>query len=145
MKGQIRPRGKDTWAIIFDVEPDRATGKRRQKWHTFKGSKRDAQREMTRLLAQFDGGEYVEPRRRLVREFLAEWLEHVRTRVSAKTFERYDEIVRCHLSPRLGQFLLFKLTPANIQAYHSAALRFGPRMQTSTKSDWIARRARHNQ
>jgi hypothetical protein len=39
MKGSIRERSPGRWAIILDV-PDPATGERRRKWHSFKGTKR---------------------------------------------------------------------------------------------------------
>lgn len=63
MKGHIRERGKGTWAIILDLGRD-AEGKRRQKWHSFKGTKREAQKELARLVIALDTGTYIEPMRR---------------------------------------------------------------------------------
>jgi hypothetical protein len=54
MRGHIRERSSGHWAIILDV-PD-ATGKRRQRWHSFKGTKREAQRECARLISELDKG-----------------------------------------------------------------------------------------
>jgi integrase len=42
--------------------------------------------------------------------------------VSAKTYERYAEIVRDNLVPGLGQYPLAKLQPIHIQGFYSAAL-----------------------
>ena len=36
MKGSIRERSPGHWAIILD-QRDPATGKRKRKWHSFKG------------------------------------------------------------------------------------------------------------
>jgi hypothetical protein len=47
MKGHIRERSPGKWAIILDVR-DPATGKRRRKWHSFSGTKREAQIECAR-------------------------------------------------------------------------------------------------
>ena len=44
MIGHIRRRGKGSWAIVLNLGRD-ANGKRRQKWHTVHGTKRDAQKE----------------------------------------------------------------------------------------------------
>ena len=44
MKGHIRERSPGHWAIVIDV-PDPETGKRRRKWHSFRGTKREAQVE----------------------------------------------------------------------------------------------------
>jgi hypothetical protein len=42
MKGHIRKRSPDHWAIILDLwEP--GTGKRGRKWHSFEGTKRETQ------------------------------------------------------------------------------------------------------
>src|SRR5262245_46568261 len=41
MRGHIRERSPGHWAIIID-ERD-ATGKRKRRWHSFKGTKREAQ------------------------------------------------------------------------------------------------------
>jgi hypothetical protein len=38
MKGHIRERSPGCWAIILDI-PNPKTGKRRRKWHSFKGTK----------------------------------------------------------------------------------------------------------
>lgn len=124
MKGHIRSRGKGSWAIVLDVGRD-AAGKRRQKWHAVHGTKRDAERELSRLLHEMNTGTYVEPTRLLVCDYLPKWLKHAKSKVSPKTFERYDEIVRLHLVPALGHYPLAKLQPLHIQDYYSEALQKG--------------------
>lgn len=126
MRGHLRRRGKDTWAIVLDVGRD-ANGRRRQKWHTVRGNKKNAQREMAAILHQRNTGSYVEPTKLTVTQYLEQWLSHVKTKVSAKSFERYDEIVRQHLIPALGQHRLNQLQPLHIQTYYSDAQRTGRR------------------
>jgi hypothetical protein len=48
MKGSLRERSPGRWAIILDVR-DPETGKRKRKWHAFKGGKRAAESECARL------------------------------------------------------------------------------------------------
>ncbi len=48
MKGHIRERSPGHWAIVIDLR-DPETGKRRRKWHSFRGTKREAQVECSRL------------------------------------------------------------------------------------------------
>jgi integrase len=38
MKGHVRRRGKASWAVVLDLGRDGA-GKRRQKWHSVKGTR----------------------------------------------------------------------------------------------------------
>ena len=48
-----------------------------------------------------------------------DWLGAVRAEVSPKTHERYSQIVEQYLVPKLGNLLLAKLAPANIQVAYN--------------------------
>lgn len=125
MKGHIRKRGKGSWAVVIELDRD-PDGTRHQKWYTVRGKKKDAERELARLLNELETGEYVEPSNMTVAEFLKEWLEtYARLSVAPRTYERYEQIVRLHLIPNLGASLLSKLTPMQIQTYYAKALRGG--------------------
>jgi integrase-like protein len=125
MKGHLRERSPGHWAIILDV-PDEG-GKRRRKWHSFKGTKRQAQIECSRLISELVGGAYVEPAKTTVSVFLDHWLEHIKTQVSPKTLERYGELVRNNIVPLLGAVALTKLQPAQISTAYAKALDHGRR------------------
>jgi integrase len=125
MKGHIRERSPGHWAIILDV-PD-ATGKRRQRWHSFKGTKREAQRECARLISELDKGTAVEPSRMTVAAFLERWIEHMQGQVSPRSHERYAEIARKNLVPLLGGLALTKLRPEQISQAYATALASGRR------------------
>ncbi len=60
MKGHIRERSPGYWAIVIELR-DPETGKRRRKWHSFRGTKRQAQDECARLISELNGGLYIEP------------------------------------------------------------------------------------
>ena len=63
MKGHIRERSPGHWAIVIDgVDPQ---GKRRRKWRSFVGGKREAQIECARLISQKQNGADIIPRARL--------------------------------------------------------------------------------
>lgn len=125
MKGHIRKRGKNSWAIAIYVGRD-DRGRPKYKWHTVRGGKRQAEDECARLLNQLTTGEYVEPTRTTVGDYLERWLnDYARTNVAGKTFERYAEIIQKHLIPALGHHRLAKVQPLHIQAYYSLALQSG--------------------
>lgn len=125
MKGHIRRRGKKSWAIVIELGRD-AHGKRKQRWHSVKGTKRDAEQELHRLVHSFAQGSYVDPHKVTVGEFLDQWLAaYAKGNVSGKTFERYQQIVRNDLTPALGSILLAKLQPMQIQSYYTKALASG--------------------
>jgi integrase len=126
MKGHIRERSPGHWAIILDVS-DPAGGKRRQRWHSFRGTKREAQRECARLISEVDKGTHVEPSRMTVAAFLERWIEHMQGQVSPRSHERYAEIARKNLVPLLGGLALTKLRPEYISQAYAQALASGRR------------------
>src|SRR5262249_32875746 len=60
MKGHIREGSPGHWAIVIDVR-DPATGKRKRKWHSFIGTKRQAQVECAKLIAEIKNGTALDP------------------------------------------------------------------------------------
>jgi integrase len=126
MKGHIRERSPGHWAIVLEIR-DPEIGKRKRKWHSFAGTKREAQIERSRLIAELTQGAYVEPARTTLAEFLERWLDHARTQVSPKSHERYCELVRCSIVPLLGAIPLSKLQPVTISAAYARALASGRR------------------
>jgi integrase len=126
MKGHIRERSPSHWAIVIDVR-DPATGKRKRRWHSFKGAKRHAQIECARLISEIQRGTYIEPNKTTLAQFLERWLEHVRSQVSPKSHERYSEIIRKNIIPGLGAVMLTKLRPAQISQTYAKALAGGRR------------------
>lgn len=125
MKGHIRERSPGKWAIVIDLYDE--SGKRRRKWHSFSGTKRQAQEECARLVTALKAGNYVEPTKQTVAEFLDEWLAFIRPSVSQKTHERYTEILRKGVAPLLGDVTLAKLKTDRIDAAFSKALSEGRR------------------
>lgn len=103
----------------------RCAGKRHQKWHKVHGTKRKAQQELTAILHQMNTGAYVEPTNLRISEYLNHWLKQIEPNLSAKTFERYEEIVRKHLIPAIGHHTLNKLQPLHIEAHYAEAHKSG--------------------
>lgn len=123
MKGHIRERSPGHWAIVLDVgEIDPKTGRKKRKWHSFRGTKRQAQIECARLIAELRAGNYVEPTKQTVAEFFEEWLTFIKPSVSPKTHERYAEICRNGLGPLIGSETLSKLKTSKIDMALTEAL-----------------------
>lgn len=126
MKGSIRERSPGRWAIILD-QRDPSTGKRRRKWHSFRGTKREAQSECARLITEMNGGGYVEPSKATVLQFLERWLKHIKPNVSPRTYERYEQIALKNIAPALGAKILSKLQPIDISEAYAKLLDSGRR------------------
>ena len=126
MKGHIRERSLGRWAIVLDVH-DAETNKRKRRWHSFIGNKREAQTECARLISEMKGGNYLEPSKTTLAQFFDRWLEHMKSQVSPKSHARYSELARKNIAPLLGSVVLSKLKPAAISAAYSKALTEGRR------------------
>lgn len=126
MKGHIRERSPGHWAIVLDTH-DPESGKRKRKWHSFRGTKREAQNECSRLVTELTQGSYVEPNKMTLAAFIDRWLDQIQPKVAPRTHERYQEIARKNVVPLLGQIALAKLRPEQIAAAYAKALRSGRR------------------
>ena len=68
MRGHIKERSPGHFAIILDLQD--TNGKRRRKWHSFKGTRRKAEIECARLISEMEKGAYVEPAKTTVAAIL---------------------------------------------------------------------------
>src|SRR5215813_3632235 len=122
-RGNITKRGKNSWRIKFDVGTD-ASGKRLTRYVTVKGKRQDAQRELTRLLREADAGTLPEPSNMTVAEYLRGWLDGPND-LAPKTKERYRELAENQIIPQLGNKLMQRLKPAEIEQWHKPLVTSG--------------------
>ena len=133
-RGHIQQRSPGSFRLRYTLGKDSITGKRRTATTTVRGTRKDAERELTRLLRTADTGEHVDPSRMTVGQWLELWLNTIRSEVSSKTYESYAEIVRCYLKPAFGSTRLDKLTPSQIQrVYNSWARQDGKPLSPLTR------------
>jgi hypothetical protein len=53
--------------------------------HSFKGTKRQAQTERSRLVTEMESGDYPEPSKVTLAGFFERWLRHIKPNVSPRT------------------------------------------------------------
>src|SRR5262249_35846813 len=121
MKGHIRERSPGHWAIVIDTRNPQ-TGERRRKWHSFAGTKRQAQVRCAELIAELQRGTYLEPAKTTVAAFLDHWLTYKRSQISPRALEAYQEVAR-NIVPVIGSVMLSKLQPAIIAKMYADALK----------------------
>jgi integrase len=98
--GTLDERGPDIWRLRY-----RANGRRVSQ--TYRGTKRDAQKELRRLIRSTDTGEHVTPDRVTLGQWIERWLAagtpgRKQRQVGRRSLERYEEMLRCHVLPALG-------------------------------------------
>ena len=141
MRGHIRKRGKRSWAVVVDIGHDPSTGKRRQKWETVKGTKRDAERHLAEIIHDLNTGGYVEPSRLTLADYLDEWMaDYVTDSVRARTAQGYGTIVK-RLKRSMGNVGLTKLKAQDVQRYYTALRHEGLSTQTVLHHHRVLRQA----
>ena len=124
MAGQIIDRGPRSWLVR--VYLGKVGGKRRYVSQTVRGTKRDAQQVLTKMLRDRDQGSLAAPTRTTFRAFIAEWQEtSLRNRVSARTYRGYDYSLKHYILPTLGDMRLTTIQPWDIQRLYQDMLSRG--------------------
>jgi integrase len=120
MKGHLRERSPGHWANVIDIR-DPGTGKRKRKWHSFRGTKREAQVKKAELIAALSQGSYVERSKRVVAEFVRSRIDQWEgnATISAGTAQRYRQLTEKQIDPHLGTTPLQKLTRLDVEAWHT--------------------------
>src|SRR3954464_13718734 len=108
MRGSVVKKGSKYY-VKLELDPDPATGERRQKWHSGFSTKREAERARVDLLSKLDRGEYVEPTHQTVAAFFADWLKAIEPTVQPSTFDSYQRNVRNHVLAHIGSVRLTKV------------------------------------
>jgi integrase len=118
MAGQIIKRG-DSWQVRIFLGND-AKGKRKYHNKTIHGTKKDAQKFLTAKLREKDLGIFSEPSALTLNEYLDKWLEiAVRPRVSKRTADGYEGLLKRYVRQRIGQKKLESLQTLEIQKVYA--------------------------
>ncbi len=112
-------RHRKKWQAIVELGRDPVTGRRRQVFRDAR-TKSEAREVLRRLLREIEDGTHVEPHNLTVEEHLTGWLHDVaRHRVTQRSFDRYESVIRVQLVPALGAVKLIDLRPAQVQQLYS--------------------------
>ncbi|MDI4231426.1 site-specific integrase [Bradyrhizobium sp. Arg237L] len=115
--GSIDQRGEDVYRLRYRVDGRRFT-------KTFKGKLTDARKELRRLLREGDTGDHVEPSKLTVGQWIDTWIAagapgRRKKKVGQKTLERYEELLRVHVKPKLGAIRLQKLQATEVDRLYT--------------------------
>jgi integrase len=126
MKGTIKQRSARSYSLIIDLPRQRGE-KRKQKWITYRGTKREAQKELARLITEMSDDSFQEPSKTTLAQFFERWLTHMTSQVDERTHIGYAEKARKNINPLLGSTLLTQFRPEQISQAYAQALASGRR------------------
>jgi integrase len=127
MRGSIRKRYANSWSVVLDLghQIDQKTGrrKRRQKWVTVRGTKKQAQSKLNDLLSGLQRGEFIEPNKQTLGTWLADWVEKA-IKPPAKrlnTYTTYKRFIANHVKgSTLNEIRLQQLKSTDLKAFYGA-------------------------
>jgi integrase len=105
--------GQKRYRFVVDIGADPATGKRRQLTKTYDG-KRQAERELARILNDVNRGTFAGPSRITLGEYLEEWLRSATRGKADNTASAYRHGLKPAIE-RLGAKPLQKLTTVDVE------------------------------
>ena len=112
--------GADVWRLKYDVPPV-PPKTRTQLTATFRGTARQADLELARLIEEaWGGGPTLDKKTTLGDYLVKEWLPHYKRRRRPKSYETRETAVRKHIVPHLGHVALIGLRPRAIQKWVDA-------------------------
>lgn len=125
MRGTIRPRGKGRWQVQVYVGRHPTTGRRRFRARTVEGTRRDAERALTRLLAEVDAGRVGHGDHLTVEALIDRWIAQREHDWSPKTTRETRRITTNHALPSLATTKVERLRPADLDALYRRLLAEG--------------------
>ena len=124
MQGNLQQRGPSSWRIRVFVGRDEA-GKKRYLERTVRGTKREAQRVMARLVTEVDEGRHVAAASSRFGEVLDRWLEVKASVVEPTTLANYRWIAATYVVPRLGAVPLDKIRALDLDSFYAGLRKSG--------------------
>jgi integrase len=127
-RGHVREHGAG-WAVVLEMDRDPRTGRRRQRWVSGFGSKREAERAIPRILVELQSEDRTgSPTRETTASYLRHWLGTLPDRgLRTTTIDGYRTSVEHHLVPSLGTTQLRRLTTDQLDDCYAALLARGKR------------------
>jgi integrase len=106
--GSLQAKGENKWRLVVTLPRDPA-GKYPQITRTFHGTKKLAQAELRKMLAEHEGR--ARPSKVSVADVLEQWLHHITARGrSATTIYNYRGRIRNDINPAIGHLDVRRLT-----------------------------------
>lgn len=120
----MRQRGKESWELRVHAGRDLDTGRKQYVTRTVHGTKREASRELARLVAQVDVG-LVVAKAGTVGDLCERWYEQAEPNLSPVVAENYRRLLDRHILPKFGSTPLRRLRTSDLDAWYAELRRNG--------------------
>ncbi|KRR26486.1 hypothetical protein CQ14_03085 [Bradyrhizobium lablabi] len=118
--GSIQKRGENSWRLRYYVGDVRHS-------LTFRGTRKEAADKLRSLLADAGKGVHVAPDKRTLSQWADDWIALKTAERQHKTVARYEDLLKKHVLPRLGERPLQQIKPIEIQKLYAEMTALAPR------------------
>ena len=119
--GTIRKRSDGRWEARYSLGFDPKTGKQIQK-SVYGATQKEVRQKLTQIESEIDEGSYMEPSSMKLGTWLDIWLRDYTGNLKPATFSAYEQHVRVHIKPVLGEVRLTQLSPHMVQSLYNSLL-----------------------
>lgn len=119
MRGTMRKRG-DAWSLELYLGVDES-GKKQRIYKTFRGTQKEAEKELAKLVNSYNIGELVKtPDKMTVNDLMDLWFDnHVEQKNKRQTIIWYKKLFKVHIEPSIGRIKLSKLSSIHIEKFYN--------------------------
>lgn len=136
-RGQIIKWGPDRWLISVFLGRD-GQGKKRYSTKMVRGTRKDAETQLTSVLRGYGLGNIVETTTETLGSYLDRWLDSAaKLRLAPRTFYDYTEILARYVRPELGSKKLASIRALNLQSLYSKMLKAGLSSRTVRQTQTV--------
>lgn len=120
--GSIRKRADGRWEGKYTLGYDPKTGKLIRK-SVYGKTQKEVRLALSKIVSEMDSGTYAEPSKMKVSQWLDEWLASYTMNIKPATRSAYEEHIRVHIKPSLGDIPLKQLSTRDIQQLYTNLLK----------------------
>ena len=120
--GTIRKRADGRWEGKYTLGYDPKTGKLIRK-SVYGKTQKEVRLALSKIVSEMDSGTYAEPSKMKVSQWLDEWLASYTMNIKPATRSAYEEHIRVHIKPSLGDIPLKQLSNRDIQQLYTNLLK----------------------
>lgn len=117
LRKRIGTNGAVSYQLTAEGDRDPLTSKRERKYKTVKGTKKQAEAELRKMIADLESGSVITASSMKLSDWMATWLNTYLPNIEQTTRDGYQEKIDNYINPTLGHLPMKAIKPDNIQLW----------------------------
>ena len=114
---RINADGSKSYQLVVELERDPLTGKRERKYKTIRGTKKQAEAELRKMISELESGNIITASSMKLSGWMATWLSTYLPNIEQTTRDGYQEKIDNYIIPTLGHIPLKTIKTNDIQIW----------------------------